>query len=61
VAQAFGRDRIAAGRSALVFVPSVVTAGRDANVVVNPAHPDAARIAVGPQTAVALDKRLFGS
>ena len=37
-----------------------VTAGRDSNVVVNPDHPDAAPIAVGPQTPVALDKRLFG-
>jgi len=47
-------------RDALV-VPSVVTAGRDTNVVVNPDHPDAARIVVGPETAVALDPRLFGA
>jgi hypothetical protein len=31
------------------------------NVVVNPEHPDAARIAVGPETPVALDSRLFGA
>jgi hypothetical protein len=41
-------------------VPSVVTAGRDSNVVVNPAHPDAARILVGPETAAAIDRRPFG-
>jgi len=59
VAQAFGRAWIEERRSALLFVPAVVTAGRDTNVVVNPAHPDAARILVGPETAVALDPRLF--
>ena len=60
-AQTFGRVWIEARRSALLLVPSVVTAGRDTNVVVNPDHPDAARIAVGPETAVALDRRLFGA
>ena len=60
VAQAFGRDWIQSQRSALLVVPSVVTSGRDTNVVVNPDHPDSARISVGPETAVALDRRLFG-
>jgi RES domain-containing protein len=60
VAQAFGRDWIESRRSALLIVPSVVTAGRDLNVVVNPEHPDAAPIAVGPETPFALDRRLFG-
>ena len=61
VAQAFGRAWIESRRSALLLVPSVVTAGRDSNAVVNPDHPDAARIAVGPETPVALDRRIFGS
>ena len=60
IAQTFGRTWIKERRSALLIVPSVVTAGRDGNVVVNPDHPDAARIAVGPETPVALDPRLFG-
>ena len=60
VAQAFRRDWIQNRRSALLFVPSVVTGGRDTNVVVNPDHPDAAHITIGPETAVALDRRLFG-
>ncbi len=60
IAQAFGRAWIEEQRSALLFVPSVVTAGRDTNVIVNPDHPDAVRISVGPETAVALDARLFG-
>jgi RES domain-containing protein len=60
IAQAFGRDWIQSRRSALLIVPSVVTAGRDTNVVVNPEHADAARISVGPETPVDLDPRFFG-
>lgn len=60
IAQAFGKDWIESRRSALLIVPSVVTAGRDANVVVNPEHAAAARISVGPETPVALDPRFFG-
>ena len=59
VAQAIGRGWIEARRSALLIVPSVVTGGRDSNVVVNPQHPDAARILVGPERPVTLDARLF--
>ncbi len=60
IAQAFGRAWIESRRSALLIVPSVVTAGRDDNVVVNPDHADAVRIVVGPETPVALDPRFFG-
>ena len=60
IAQAFGRDWIRSGRSALLVVPSVVTGGRDTNVVVDPAHPDAAHISAVPETPVALDPRFFG-
>ncbi|MBX9699933.1 MAG: RES domain-containing protein [Acetobacteraceae bacterium] len=60
VAQAFGSAWIAERRSAVLIVPSVVTGGRDDNAVVNPDHPDAARIIVGPETPVRLDPRLFG-
>ena len=59
VAQAFGRQWLESRRSALLLVPSVITAGLDTNVVVNPDHPYAARIAVGPETPVVLDRRLF--
>lgn len=61
VPQAFGRDWIRGRRSALLIVPSVVTAGRDTNVVVNPEHPDAPRIFVGLETHVNLDPRFFGA
>ena len=53
VSQAFGKAWIEQGRSALLLVPSVVTAGRDTNVVVNPNHPDAARILVHARKAAA--------
>lgn len=61
ICQAFGREWIQNRRSALLFVPSVVTAGHDMNVVVNPAHADSARISVAPEAPVVLDPRLFGS
>ena len=61
IAQIFGRAWIEQRRSALLFVPSIVTAGRDTNVVVNPDHPDTIRISVGPETPVVLDRRLFGT
>ena len=60
IAPAFGRHWIRDRRTALLFVPSVVTGGRDLNVVVNPDHPESARISVSREKPVALDKRLFG-
>lgn len=59
ITQAFGKTWIEQRRSALLIVPSVVTGGRDMNIVVNPDHSDAARISVGPETPVTLDSRLF--
>ena len=61
VAQAFGRAWLQEQRSAILLVPSVVTAGRDTSVVINSLHPDAAAITVGPERPVALDSRLFGA
>lgn len=49
----------AAGRTALLRVPSALVP-REANWVVNPAHPDAARIRVGAPEPLAWDPRLFG-
>lgn len=59
VAQAFGRAWIEEGRSAVLLVPSIVTGGRDTNAVINPRHPDAARIAIGPESPASFDPRLF--
>jgi RES domain-containing protein len=61
IAQTFGKAWLQQRRSALLLVPSVVTGGRDGNAIVNPEHPDAAQIAVGPETPVKLDPRLFRS
>jgi len=60
VAQAFGKSWIEQARSALLLVPSVVTGGRDTNVVVNVDHPHAVHISVGPEMPAQLDPRLFG-
>lgn len=61
VAQAFGAAWLRERRSAVLIVPSVVTGGLDWNAVVNPDHPEAAAITVGPETPVRLDPRLFGA
>ena len=60
IAQQFGRQWLTERRTALLLVPSVVTAGLDTNAVMNPEHPDAARITLSPERPVALDPRLFG-
>ncbi len=58
-AAAAGGAWAAAGRTALLRVPSVLVP-REANWVVNPRHPDAARITAGRPVALAWDKRFFG-
>lgn len=58
-ARAAGAAWLAAARTALLRVPSVVVP-REANWVINPAHPDTARIRVGPAEELAWDQRLFG-
>jgi|HubBroStandDraft_1064217.scaffolds.fasta_scaffold29904_3 RES domain-containing protein len=46
-------------RSAVLLVPSVVTHGRESNVLINPAHPDFAKIKAGKPQDLAWDERLF--
>jgi RES domain-containing protein len=58
VARSYGAIWIRERRSAALLVPSAVT-GIDLNLVINPLHPDLGRIAVGPETPVTWDKRLF--
>jgi RES domain-containing protein len=58
-AVAAGAAWLAGGRSALLRVPSALVP-REANYVLNPAHPDAARIRVGPPEPMDWDPRLFG-
>lgn len=47
------------GRSAVLLVPSVVAAPHDWNAVVDPRHPDAARLVVSAPTPVVWGPRLF--
>jgi len=58
-ARATGAAWLAAGRTALLRVPSVVVP-REANWAINPAHPDAVRIRVGTPEKLTWDQRLFG-
>jgi RES domain-containing protein len=58
VARAFGSTWVAERRSAVLIVPSVV-APEERNVLVNAAHPDAARIEPGLETPVWWDRRLM--
>jgi RES domain-containing protein len=55
----FGDRWIRERRSAALVVPSVPSRPVGRNVLINPAHPDAARIAVSPVFAVPWDERLF--
>jgi RES domain-containing protein len=59
IARAYGDRWIGEARTAVLLVPSVVARG-EWNAMVNPAHPDAARIVVGEPEPVIWDARLFG-
>lgn len=58
-AAAAGGAWAAAGRTALLRVPSALVP-REANWVINPAHPDVAAIRTGPPEPLDWDPRLFG-
>jgi RES domain-containing protein len=59
IARAFGDEWHAAQRTAVLVVPSIPGQPVERNFVINPAHPDAARIRVGPSFDVTWDGRLF--
>jgi RES domain-containing protein len=54
----FGAAWIDEARSGILFVPSVVSR-EESNVLINPGHPDAARIRPGRVLPVRWDERLF--
>ncbi|MFM9971364.1 MAG: RES family NAD+ phosphorylase [Burkholderiales bacterium] len=58
IAKLFGDLWLAEARSAVLLVPSVV-ARLEFNALVNPLHPDAARLVVSQTEKVLWDKRLF--
>lgn len=55
----FGNRWIGERRSAALIVPSVPSRPVGRNVLINPVHPDAARITVSPVFPVPWDERLF--
>jgi RES domain-containing protein len=57
-ARKFGSAWIEAKRTAILIVPSVV-ARMETNILINPAHSDAARITCGLEKPVRWDTRLF--
>lgn len=57
-ARRFGDAWLSEARTAILIVPSVV-ARAEFNVLVNPLHPDAARITVSEPQPVVWDERLF--
>lgn len=58
-AREFGDQWIQERRSAILLVPSVI-AKQEWNALVNPLHPDSARLTLSPSEKVVWDKRLFG-
>jgi RES domain-containing protein len=56
--QQIGSDWIAGGRSAVLRVPSVIVP-TEWNYLLNPSHPDFAKIAIGPRPPVQFDPRLI--
>jgi RES domain-containing protein len=58
-ARIYGDEWHASGRSAVLIVPSLPGQPIERNFIINPAHPDAARIRVGPVFPVVWDGRLF--
>ena len=55
----FGDQWLMEQRSAVLLVPSVVSAGREHNVLINPEHPEFAKIRAGKPQDLRWDKRLF--
>ena len=59
-AREYGDEWHAEGRSAVLVVPSLPGQPVERNFIINPSHPDAARIRVLPSFDVTWDGRLFG-
>lgn len=59
--RAFGDRWLDEGRTAVLLVPSAVTDGRERNVLLNPEHPEFARITASAPQELRWDARLQGS
>ncbi|MGD0092107.1 MAG: RES family NAD+ phosphorylase [Planctomycetota bacterium] len=58
VVRRVGNDWLAKGRSAVLRVPSAIVP-TEWNYLLNPAHPDFGKIAIGPKTPIQFDPRLI--
>jgi len=59
VSRRFGDAWLVGARTPILMVPSLVTQGREHNLLLNPAHPEFSRIVPTPPEAVIWDERLF--
>jgi RES domain-containing protein len=59
ISRAFGDAWLMEQRSAVLLVPSVITQGRERNVLINPDHRDFSRITASTPEPVSWDRRLF--
>lgn len=59
-ARSYGDEWYATRRTAVLVVPSLPGQPVERNFIINPLHPDAARITVSPSFDVIWDGRLFG-
>lgn len=57
--RSLGKAWLDAGHSAAILVPSVIIAG-ERNVLINPRHPDAARLTAAEPVTFRFDPRLLG-
>lgn len=58
-ARAYGDAWLAAGRSAVLSVPAAASRPFGRNLLLNPLHPDFARVRLGAPEPIAWDARLF--
>jgi RES domain-containing protein len=61
VSREFGDTWLREMRTAVLLVPSVITEGRENNVLINPLHPQFSKISVSEAEHIHWDSRLFGS
>ena len=59
VSRTYGDQWLKENRTAVLLVPSIVTRGREHNVLINPEHPEFRQITTSKPQDVAWDKRLF--
>jgi RES domain-containing protein len=57
--RAFGDQWLGEKRTAVLLVPSMVTHGREQNVLINPEHPDFRQISAGQPEEIQWDKRFL--